>query len=327
LNLISESPVRCPLVFACDGGYSMPLATTLRSVVEANRSGWPLEIFILSHGFSESMKKKVLDSQPEGSCSIRWIPVDLTQFTGFSTLQHISSATYARLLIPSILPDDISRVLYLDADLLVLGDLTPILELDLESAVLGAVVDERLDTYIKMGNTRLGGLPLPRVRGYFNAGVLLIDLEGWRAKQVPESALEYLQKYPDTLYSDQDALNAACDGLWKPLDPRWNYYQIDLKKPLSDMSVDQRPGIIHFQGGLKPWDPRSLNLNAGFYDGFRNRTLFARTPAEKLKQVPAVIWSRFKALLKRSDTVSRVVDRLRTLQAADGRKAGRRLST
>jgi lipopolysaccharide biosynthesis glycosyltransferase len=315
MTSICNSTVNCPLVFACDQDYAMPLATTLRSVAETNRSEWPLQIYLVSHGFSERTKTKIIDSLPKGSCSIRWEPVDLARFRGFSTLRHISRTTYARLLIPSILPAGIPRSLYLDADLLVLDSLRTICDLDLEGAALGAVVDERLDTYGKMGNTSLAGLPFPRVRDYFNAGALLIDLARWRAERISEKALEYLEQCPNSAYSDQDALNVACDGLWKKLDPRWNYYQIDLKEPVSDLSDNQRPGIIHFHGWSKPWDPGSLNFNARFYDGFRNRTLFALTLGERWRQGPTVIWARLKSILRRSDAVRHLWNRLKSLYA------------
>jgi lipopolysaccharide biosynthesis glycosyltransferase len=324
LTLIPNSIVTCPLAFACDAGYAMPLATTLRSIAEANRSWWPLEVYILSDGFPENTQKRVIDSLPEGSSSIRWLPVDLTAFAGFSTLKHISAATYARLLIPSMLPDQVHRALYLDADLLILDDLAPIWQADLEGAVLGAVLDERLSTHIKMGKTSLAGLP--RVRGYFNAGVLLVDLARCRAERISERALEYLERYPHSPYSDQDALNFACDGLWKKLDPRWNRYQVDLEKPLSVLSAAERPGIVHFHGWLKPWDARSLNLNDGFYDSFRSRTLFARTPEERLRRAPFVIWSRLKRILKRSTVLSYVWNHLRSRQSPDGPNTARRLS-
>jgi lipopolysaccharide biosynthesis glycosyltransferase len=301
-------------VLACDGGYAMPLATAIRSIVEANRPSWPLEIHILSNGFSQSAKGRVVDSQPAGSCSINWAHVDLAAFAGFSTLPHISTMAYARLLIPSILPDGILRALYLDADILVLDDLAPLCELDLNGAVVGAVLDKRLDTQIKLGNTCIGGLPLPRVRDYFNDGVLLIDVEEWRSKQIPEKAMEYLRRCPNTVYGDQDALNFACDGAWRRLDLRWNHYQIDLEKPLSKIAAPQRPGIVHFHGWSKPWDPGALNLNAGFYDSFRTRTLFARTLSEKFGSVPTVVWSQVKKGLRQSATVRRVWKRLQPLR-------------
>jgi lipopolysaccharide biosynthesis glycosyltransferase len=324
LTLTPNSTVSCPLVFACDAGFAMPLATTLRSVAEANRSEWPIEVYILSDGFSENTKRKVIDSLPKGSSSIHWLPVDLTAFAGFSTLIHISTATYARLLIPSVLPDRVHRALYLDADMLVLDHLAPMWELDLQGAVLGAVRDERLTTHIKTGNTNIAALP--QVQDYFNAGVLLIDLARWRTERITEKALEYLEQYPNSPYSDQDALNVACDGLWRRLNRRWNHYQVDLEKPLSELSAAQRPGIVHFHGYLKPWDARSLNLNAGFYDSFRSRTLFACTPNERLRRAPFVIWSQLKRVLKRSIPIAYVRRRLRSRRSADGPNVGRRLS-
>ena len=304
----------------------MPLATTLRSVADANPRAWPLDVYILSGGFSEDTKRKITGSLPKESSSIHWVPLDLTPFSGFSTLRHISITTYARLLLSGILPEHVTRVLYLDADLLVLDDLAPICNLDLDGAVLGAIVDDRLDKYIKMGNTSLHGGPLPSVQSYFNAGVLLINLAKWRSERIDERAMQYLERFPNSVYSDQDALNFACDGLWKKMDPRWNYYQLDLNGPISDLSADQLPGIIHFQGGLKPWDPKSLNLNAEFYDDFRSRTLFATTRWERLRNVPVMMWSRLKKSLKQSSTVSLIWNHLQSLEERNRRKASRRLA-
>jgi lipopolysaccharide biosynthesis glycosyltransferase len=252
--------------------------------------------------------------------------VDVTAFSKFSTISHISSATYARFLITDTLPQEISKVLYLDADILVLDDLGPLCETDLGGVVVGAVVDERVTAHIKMGNSSLGGMPLPCVRDYFNAGVLLIDLAKWRAERVSQKAIEYLELYPHSVFSDQDALNFACDGRWQRVDPRWNYYQIDLKKSLSDLSDEQRPGIIHFQGWSKPWDPESLNFNARFYDSFRKRTSFARTLREKWKQVPIIIWARLKSFVRRSGTFRHLWNRVKWLHTRDASKSVRRMS-
>ncbi len=75
---------------ACDESYAMPLAIALRSAVDANRSGEPLDVYVLCDDFSSSMRQKVMNSLPEGSSVIRSVPVDLSSFEGFSTLPHIS---------------------------------------------------------------------------------------------------------------------------------------------------------------------------------------------------------------------------------------------
>jgi lipopolysaccharide biosynthesis glycosyltransferase len=274
----------------------MPLATTLRSIVDADRSGEPLEFHVLADGLSERTRRRVLDSLPRGSASIRWIEVDLEMFQEFSTISYISKITYARFLIPRIFPDTVSRVLYLDCDLLVLDDLRSLWATDLEGNVLGAAFDG-IDTQLKNQTVRL---PVPRVRDYFNAGVLLIDLDQWRKAQIVETALDYLKRYPESPYSDQDALNVACDGLWKKLDSRWNYLAYNEKFAVSQLAGDCRPSIVHFTTWNKPWRAGVPNANAALYDSFRSRTLFPRNSMDRMEATLRIGWSRIKGLRKAS---------------------------
>ena len=281
------------IVFACDGMYAMQLATALRSVIETNHRRWPLDIHVLTDKFSDYARKKVIASLPPKSAFIRWVAADLEPYRKFATWEHISKVTFARLLIPGLFPETVSRVLYLDADLLVLDDLGPLWEADLEGAVVGAVLDE-LDPYIKNGTPGLE--QMPRVPAYFNAGVLLIDLPRWRKERISERALEYLTQHPRAPFSDQDALNVACDGLWKRLDPRWNF-QNHYETSISDMDRMEKPAVVHFVTSWKPWKPRSVSVNASFYDAFRSRTCFARTRREQLSDAVQTTWCRLKGRL------------------------------
>jgi lipopolysaccharide biosynthesis glycosyltransferase len=281
----------------------MPLATTLRSIVESNASAWPLEFHVLSGGITEGTRKKVFDSLPKVSASIRWVPVDLNLFREFSTVFYVSRMTYARLLIPRLFPDTVSRVLYLDVDLLVMGDLGQLWETDLDGAVVGAVSDRNLDPALKAG--ALGAKDVPEVRDYFNAGVLLIDLNRWREERVVENALEFLRGHPRSPYMDQDALNVACDKLWKKLDPRWNF-QAHYDKEVSDLAPDRRPWIVHFVWCRKPWDVGAGNYNAKFYDSFRSRTQFSRTQVEKLRDPFRRVQSRMRNVWRRCRFFRRV---------------------
>lgn len=289
----------CPLVFACDAAYAMPLATILRSIVESNCDCWPLEVHVLSDNISEELQRRVFNSLPAGSVTIRWVPVDVRLFQEFATPPHISKMTFARILIPRIFTNTVSRVLYLDTDLLVLDDLGLLYKTDLEGAVLGAVLDS-LDMQLKHGRPGFEEVlaKVPRVQNYFNAGVLLIDLERWRKERISEKALEYLAQHTQTPFVDQDALNLACDGLWKRLDPRWNFHDHHYEIRLENMGPGERPGIVHFTTSLKPWKPSSISLNASFYDAFRSRTCFARTPLDKLWDILQVCWYQLKGILR-----------------------------
>jgi len=303
---VSLKRANCPVVLACDKSFAMPLATALKSMVDANRNSWPLETHLLVDGCSRSLRQKISDSLPKESASIRWVDVDLDSLRGFRTTAEIPAAAYARLLMPRIFTDNVRRVLYLDADVLVLDDLRPLCNMDLEGAVLGAVLD-RLDPKLKRGMPGLEATP--HVADYFNSGVLLIDLDRWRKERISERAFDYLTQHPRQMFPDQDALNFACDGLWKKLDPRWNF-QGHYETNLSDLPPEQRPGIIHFATSRKPWDPSTHHPNAGFYDAFRSRTRFARTAPEKLWDSAKGGWSSLKGALKRRTFVQIIRSRV-----------------
>jgi lipopolysaccharide biosynthesis glycosyltransferase len=301
--------MNCPVVLACDERFAMPLATTLRSIVEANRSGWPLLFYVLSDGISSNTQKKILESLPKCSASIQWIELDLRRFHKFSTLPYVSKVTYARLLIPKIFSDSVTRVLYLDCDLIVLDDLGPLIRTDLTGSVVGAVLD-MWDSERKLGN--VGFQKSPSVLEYFNAGVLLIDLSEWRKKQISEKALDYLTLHPDSQYSDQDALNVACDGLWKKLDLKWNFHDLS-KVNLSEVDQEHLPHIVHFITREKPWNPKYPNLNARFFDSYRARTCFARTPWEILcDQIQRILYYS-KIILKRVPLLKAAHNRVKKL--------------
>jgi lipopolysaccharide biosynthesis glycosyltransferase len=294
----SQRMVR-PVVIACDESYAMPLATALRSIVDASRSEEPLDVYVLSDYFSEAMQQKIIDSLPPGSALIHWVAVDLIAFKEFSTISYISKVTFARFMLPQIFAEGVSRVLYLDADVLVLDDLEPLWDMDLKGAVIGAVLDN-LDVHSKACDP--GYEDVPRVRHYFNAGVLLIDLDRWRKECVSENAMEYLRCHPHTPYADQDALNVACDGHWTALDPRWNFQQHN-RAAILDMVPAQRPKIVHFVTGTKPWKASMMSVNAGLYDTFRSRTQFARTAGDKVRDFGSSAWPRLKSALKRTSFV------------------------
>jgi lipopolysaccharide biosynthesis glycosyltransferase len=308
-----------PIVLAADANYAMPLATALRSITETNLGDWPLEFYILHDGFSEELQKKISASLPcdgpgsEDSAIIHWILVERKLFEDFSNgpkinrsgeteTSHVSKMAYARLLIPRIVPETVSRVLYLDVDLLVLEDLGPLFETDLEGAAAGAVLDFYLhNMYVKGGfdpesqrATHPNYRGLPSVRDYFNSGVLLIDLGRWRAEGISEKALDYLNRFPRSPHMDQDALNFALRDRWKRLDGRWNMQEHHLRK------INRKEtGIAHFVTKGKPWHASARSHNAGLYDRFRNRTLFARTPFEKLRDAFIRFETGIRNVLKR----------------------------
>lgn len=179
--------------------------------------------------------------------------IDLGRF-GISTL--------LRLCMHHYLPQDCNKVIYLDCDVLVLGDLAELWSTPLGGCVLGAVMD-------LCGPSGLSSRAEPF--NYFNAGVLLVDLEKWKGEQIGEKALAcFNQNELPLKYLDQDALNHVISGDWVRLSPVWNlqptaYAAVEkgyahLQPVLVDLRNAIRfPRIIHFIGSIKPWHPQCVH--------------------------------------------------------------------
>ncbi len=168
---------------------------------------------------------------------------------------HISTTTYYRIFLPVILPENISKVLYLDCDLIVETSITALWHIDLDNYALAAAEDCNSGT--EEFYTRLG---YEKKYSYFNAGVLLINLDYWRKHHLTETCVRYIQSNSNRLvYNDQDVLNGALHALWRPLPYQWNthYYlrkaimnKNALKETETILSI---PAILHYITDVKPW--------------------------------------------------------------------------
>jgi lipopolysaccharide biosynthesis glycosyltransferase len=157
------------------------------------------------------------------------------------------------LFLPELLPDG-DRVLFLDADLLVCDDVTPLWQTDLSGRAVAAVPDaavERCDA--PRGVRDSEALGIPSHHRYFNGGVLLIDLDAWRARDVAGRTLAYLRTHPDSAdFLHQEAMNAALWDDWLELDRRWNLLGSVAGRGHEPHEAASA-GIVHFAGRMKPW--------------------------------------------------------------------------
>jgi lipopolysaccharide biosynthesis glycosyltransferase len=168
-------------------------------------------------------------------------------------LRYLSTGMYLRLFLPDIVPADLTRLLYLDSDVLVWGDLGVLWDESLGEAPLGAVLDGFTRT---MGHR--GGVPGagPQVRlnaPYFNSGVLLINIPRWRQLGITQQCLAYVRANRDRLrFPDQDALNLVTYGQWRRLEHQWNDTLFWWLVP-GEREPRGRVRITHFIGQQKPW--------------------------------------------------------------------------
>lgn len=229
--------------------------------------------------------------------------------------------TWARLWVEEYFPPEVDRVLYLDADIVIVGSIAPLWNTDLGGALLGAV-----DIPGSEGITRLG---LPAKDGYFNAGVLLIDLRQWRETGALQTVLEFVSAHPERIHTvDQDALNACFHGRRKRLDYRWNairpFFREPVALPLSRGEIEavrREARIIHFNGASKPWSYFSDHPRKAEYQKYLRMTEWRdfvppdRTPLNRLRKgISAVLPDRAKRALK--TTAARIGNRRQPTRTA-----------
>ena len=256
------------LAFCVDDNFCQHLAALIQSIISHNSAG--IVGHVVSNGLNESNSTALMSMQTE-TFKLRFYEVQESNFPAASIStryeQRLNKTTYYRILLPDLL--DVDKVLYLDADMLVLGDIQPLWETSLSGMPLAAVIDSSLTQQKrwKVLNTTKAH--------YFNAGLLLMDLTCWREKKLKERVFSFSSSSVDLEYNDQDLLNLALNEQVMLLDENWNlqsyhYYQ-------GGKGV---PHIVHFTGVEKPWHISSIHPLTQQYHDFRSLSAFSEFEPE-----------------------------------------------
>lgn len=246
------------LVINMDDGYFMPTVVMLTSVF-ANNPRRHFTVHVLSAGLTMGVRKRLeyFAGERYGQTVVfHDIGADATNKFPEYVNSHISMAANYRLFVADILPADVHRALYLDCDLIVDSPLDDLLDTDISHYAVAAVEDMwsgKADNYERLG--------YDRADGYFNSGVLLINLDMWRTLALSKDFVAFLETHDNLKFVDQDILNGVLHASWLHLHFRWNVQDGFLRrKPkirremMTELLLEcGHPAIIHFTGGRKPW--------------------------------------------------------------------------
>ena len=223
----------------------------------------PLSVHIISEGLSPTTQDVLSRLTRLHDARLHLYVVDERQQAAMAKvpiMMRLSKSVYYRFLVPYLLQSSLDRVLFLDADTIVTGPLNEVFEFDLGSACIGAVSDPLSPLLAR--ERKLKG-------AYFNAGVMLIDLQCWRELDVSNRALQLLDADKKSrrlnLY-DQDTLNIVLEGRWAALPENFNHLvaaQFIGTSLRRHTRMPDKTGIIHFSGTCKPWHP-DYPLRAGY---------------------------------------------------------------
>lgn len=288
------------IAFASDANYAMPLTVALCSAASNCDRSRSLVFYVVESGFQPHVRRRVESSLEKigfPDARIEWIiaPFELIEDLKL-TKHHLSALTYAKLLLPNLMPGDVSKVLYLDSDLVVKDDPAELWDTDLGDKALFAVRDRIAWVSAPSGLANYRELGIPQDAKYFNAGLLLVNLAKWREMKISERIFSYLRTYRAIIkMEDQEGLNAVLFDDWGELPFRWNW-QIPLRKyrngkrRMEWIPDGSTKSIIHFTTAEKPWLPACDVEEKQYFFRYLDCTEWAGWRISFLREICARFW-------------------------------------
>lgn len=236
-----------PIFFATDDNYAPYLGVTLRSLIDNASKDYFYKIHILITSINEE-NERILKGFECENVSIEFFNVTAKLDNIGSKLylrDYYSKATYYRFFIPALFPE-YKKALYLDCDIIVVEDISKLYNMDLGNNYVGAIYEEVMATVKVFGNYVEQALGIDTMN-YFNAGILLMNLEQFRKQDIEGKFVELLSKFKFAVTQDQDYLNVLCKDKVAYFDLGWN------KTPIESDFIESELKIIHYKIAWKPW--------------------------------------------------------------------------
>jgi len=237
------------IAYAPDDKYINQTVVSMVSVVENNK-GHEIEFIII---YSVLSNESFFKLKSVKNCKLRLLKVDEDMFSSLPLSHWVTVQAWFRIKLPDLCPD-LDRILYLDCDTLILGDLAELFETDLNGKYLAGVKDVwGVAQYVK----RLG----MKSDVYVNSGMLLLNAEYCRQEKFFDKIVDFAQKNKRVIeFCDQDSINKVVEENKVVLHPKFNfmdtwwkggYYELWGKEEEEYLEAKENPVIAHLTG-LKP---------------------------------------------------------------------------
>jgi lipopolysaccharide biosynthesis glycosyltransferase len=259
------------VVYAIDAGYIPHFTASLTSLLQHNSEIFENYFLVIEDCELEELKiaknyfheKYNIDLVILNAKNLNFNASDLC------SMLPISPATYYRLFLAELLPSKIHKVLYLDADTIILGKLDEIFQHDFNDNYFLAVPESKF-----VVNSAPKSLVTRNLIGneYFNTGVIFIDILKWRSESVTTKLINTARLHKEDIrYYDQDILNILFRDKIGQLESQYNVFRASKK-------LIPKPKIIHYAGPVKPWHLFNSHPYRSEYRFFRSLTPFLFKP-------------------------------------------------
>lgn len=238
-----------------DSNYVQHCMAMLCSLLENNKCH-DIHVHLFGDNLSTETKSLLTQLVQRYNQTYEFYTIDnkLLKGTRHNHSDRFPLAAYYRLLFPSVISEKIHKLLYLDCDAIIMGDIKPLVEIDLQGYALAATPDNYPDS------DKRHEMGLQVSDRTFCSGVMLINLDYWRVHNSQLYLIKYLHEHSDTILPDQEALNSVFRGQWFMLPPKWSrppcaigFLQQGMKQ-FDQEEYAFNPQIFHYSSFfLKPW--------------------------------------------------------------------------
>lgn len=244
---MNNTQSKIPVFYAVDDTYIPILGVSLKSLIENASKENKYEIKILYTNVSEENISRIKKYEQE-NISIEFVNLNeqLKEIKSkLYTRNYFSNTTYFRLYIPELYPQ-YNKAVYIDSDTIVLTDIANLYNEEIGDNLIAAIPDGAVQTIPVFQEYVEKVVGVIDYNNYFNAGILVMNLEELRKYKFQEKFLYLLEKIKFEVAQDQDYLNRICKGRVKLLDFSWNRMPV--------MGGDDKDiKIVHYNLGFKPW--------------------------------------------------------------------------
>ncbi len=250
------------ILIACDKNYAPFYGVMLNSLFRHNPQS-RFDIYLLtddSFGSNIRHQYEVLVASHNSRLTIRMVDKNDLASCPLNINHHVNLAGYYHFLMPKLLPPSVDKIIYMDGDMIVRGDIRPIWDIDMDGYAMSAPLDG--NTFEQSQYARLG---MKRRSGYVNNGFALFNLKYWREHNISDKMFSYVNEHYNALtLMDQDVENAVLEDVIKPMPIKYNFqilmfmdyfwrnFTPEFKEEV--LASASSPIIVHYTGSIKPWN-------------------------------------------------------------------------
>lgn len=271
------NPDHLHIAIASDENYARFVASLIASVQDNNSSFRQITFHLLSNKITADSLQKIRNILDYDVSSLKIYDISNLQIQlGVTVPPTIALTSYARLFMSRIIDSNISKIIYLDTDIIVINDLYDLWTTALFNNYLGGCLD------IFEGTASKINIGLDENEPYINSGVLLINLDVWRKEKIDTQFMTFLLEHNGHVHHhDQGIINAVCRKRIMLLHPMYNLHSSTFSHPYNLIKkitnpyyskedfqqAHSTPAIIHFTEGFynRPW---KQNCNHPFKDAY-----------------------------------------------------------